>query len=194
MYKVNLILRTIIYVIFSILVIFVNNYYLFWLLVFYTLLLSIVDRNYKSLLVDFAIVLILLFCYYTSRVKVILRVLFLINFLVIYLCSFSKVEKANIKYSALYNDGVKSRKKLFFDNNMERVARNNQKLSDLVYKKNVLLKSKNSFDLNNLYTFSKTRFYGYSNRITNFSNNWNWYDTLFLIVSIGILILMYKYW
>ena len=194
MYKVNLSLRTIIYFIFSILVIFMDNYYLFWLLVFYTLLLSIVDRYYKSLLCDFAIVLILLFCYYTSKIKLIIKVLFLINFFVIYISSFSKIEMSNIKYRALYSDSVKSRKKLFFENNIDRIVNKNRVNFESIYKKDISLKEKNNFDLNKLYVFSRTRFYGYSNKITNFSNTWKLYDTLFLIVSILVLLLIYLYW
>lgn len=194
MYKVNLSLRTIIYIIFSILVIFVDKYYLFWLLVFYTLLLSIVDRNYKSLLCNFAIVLILLFCYFTLKVKLIVKIIFLVNLFILYFSSFSKVEKSNIKYRALYGDSAKSRKKLFYENNVDKVVNNNRINYELIYKKDISLKDKNNCDLENLYAFSKTRFYGYSNKITNFSNTWKLYDTLFLIVSIFVLVLVYLYW
>ena len=194
MCNVNLILRTIIYVIFSILIIFIDNYYLFWLLVFYVLLMSIVDRNYKSLLLNFCTVLILLFCYFSSKIKLLIKITLLINFAVTYFCSFSKKEKDNLRYSYRYREGIKSRKALFFDNNKDRLFNENKRLLDCVYKRDLSLDNKNVSDLNNLYIFSKTRFYGYSNKITNFRNKWNWYDTLFLIVAVFVLILIYIYW
>ena len=173
MCNVNLILRTIIYVIFSILIIFIDNYYLFWLLVFYVLLMSIVDRNYNSLLLNFCTVLILLFCYFSSKIKLLIKITLLINFAVTYFCSFSKKEKDNLRYSYRYREGIKSRKALIIDNNKDRLFNENKRLLDCVYKRDLSLDNKNVSDLNNLYIFSKTRFYGYSNKITNFRNKWN---------------------
>lgn len=194
MYNVNLLLRTIVSIVFFVIVIFLDNYYLFWLLLFYMLLLSIADRNLKSLLVNFAIALILLFCYYTSKIKLILKILFVVNILVTYICSFRKNEKKNIKYRAMYSDSVKSRKKLFYDMYSEKILESNKEMAFSTYGDNVTLGDKVSKDLDNFYIYGRTKFYGYSDKITNFSNSWNWYDTLFLLVAIFVIVLICIYW
>jgi hypothetical protein len=194
MYSVNLNLRTFISLALTIVVIFINNYYLFWLLLFYMLLLSIVDRNYKTLLVNFAIALVLLFCYYNSKIKLLLKILFIINILITYFSSFGKKEKLNIRYMSMYGDGTKTRKNLFITNYKERIVNYNKEMVSKLYKKDISIKDKVSFDLDNFYSYGRTRFFGYSNKITNMNNEWTWYDTLFLLAVIIVFVLLFIYW
>lgn len=193
MYNVNIILRTIILIIFSIVIVFIDNYYLFWLLVFYTLLLSIVDKNLKSLLINFATVLILLFCTYTNIVKLILKILCITNFCILYYFSFTKKDKFDIYYRNMYRNSSSSRKRLFYDHNFSSVLKYNQDKSSSIYG-SVILNDKVESDLDSKYLYGKVRYYGYSNKFTELGNySWKWYDLLYSLVAITVLILLLIY-
>lgn len=195
MCNTNLILRIITVCVFSLVILFLDNYYLFWLLLFYLLLLSIVDRNYKSLLINFAISLILLFCLYTSKIRVILKILFIVDFIVLFISSFSKRDRENMRYKAMYSESFKARKNLFYDKYYEKIFDYNKKKSSAIYSESVSLNNKVNNDMDDYYLYGRTRFYSYSNKLTSFSNyDWTWYDTLFLVVFILILVLLFIFW
>lgn len=191
MCKVNLFLRIFTTLILSVLIVFLDNYYLFWLLLFYMLFLSIVDRNYKSLLVNFAVVLILLFCYYSKKVRILLKILYIINLLLILFFSFTKRERKYFNYR--YNK--KRRKKLFYEENLQKVIDENTSKAVPIYGENVLLNSKVNKDMDQLYLYGKVRFYGYGTKITNFANcRWSIYDSMFALVVLVVLLLLFIYW
>ncbi|MBO5375732.1 MAG: hypothetical protein J6A52_02665 [Bacilli bacterium] len=195
MCNTNLILRIVTVCVFSLIILFLDNYYLFWLLLFYLLLLSIVDRNYKSLLINFAIVLILLFCLYTSKIRIILKILFIVNFILLFLMSFSKKDRSDIRYRSIYSEGAKERKKLFYNRYLDKVSLYNKKKSSNIYLNDISLKNKINNDMDDCYLQGKIRFFGYSDKITSsFNYGWTLYDTLFLIVCILIIIILFMFW
>ena len=129
MCKTNLFLRIFTFLIVSIAIIFLDNYYLLILLFFYMLLLSIIDTNYKSLLLDFIILIILLFFKYNVVIRIIVKILSIINMFYITFYSFSNSEKKYI-VSALNKKG---RKKFFYRNNLNKIIDYNKDKAILIY-------------------------------------------------------------
>jgi hypothetical protein len=195
MYNTNIILKTIFTLIFIVVAFFIDNYYLFWLLEFYLILLTVVDINKKALLIDGALLLVLLFVYYNAKSRLIIIALAALAFLVLYITSFTKRDLWKLKYEESYKN-IGKRKKLFMDNfkiylsntNNERLKRYDYNLND------ELLEAKLNSDAEDLYKYSKVRFYGYGNTITSLFARWNIYDLIYSIVSIGVLVLIYIFW
>ncbi len=72
---------------------------------------------------------------------------------------------------------------------------NNERLKRYDYNLNdELLEAKLNSDAEDLYKYSKVRFYGYGNTITSLFARWNIYDLIYSIVSIGVLVLIYIFW
>lgn len=195
MYSVNWKIRALITSILIVITFLINNYYLFWLLLFYLLLISIVDRNIKSLLLNFLIVLILLFCFYTSKIRLLLKIICIINILVLFFCSFTKNERNFIKFKILYKYRKSSRKKLFYKYNSDRVISFNKEKALKLYNENDNVDNKIKRDMNFLYLCGRIRFYGYSNKLGNYMNRKvGIYDFIFLIVFIFFIILCIYFW
>lgn len=195
MYSVNWKIRALITTILIVITFFINNYYLFWLLLFYLLLISIVDRNIKSLLLNFLIVLILLFCFYTSKIRMLLKLICIINILVLFFCSFTKKEKKFMKFKLLYKLRKKYRKKLFYKYNIDKIKSFNKEKALKTYAENVNIDNKVKRDMNFLYLCSRIRFYGYSNKLGNYmERKIGIYDFIFLIVFIFFVILCVCLW
>ena len=102
MFNTNIILKTIITIIFAVVAYFIDNYYLFWLLEFYLLLLTIVDKNMIGLVLNFFIALVLLFVYYNAKTRLLVIGLIILEFLVLYFTSFTKRDWWKIKYETAY--------------------------------------------------------------------------------------------
>ncbi len=195
MYNTNIILKTIMTLIFIVVTFFLSNYYLFWLLIFYLLLLTIVDKNIKSLVLLFLVTLILLFVWFTFRIRLLSQGILIVDLLVLYLSSIKKRDIWKIKYEEGYKS-VGRRKKLFMDNfkvylknrDMEKLEKYNYDTSD------ELIEKKINQDANDLYKYSKVRFYGYGNIVTSMYGKWTIYDGIFLLVSVFVLSIMYLYW
>ena len=195
MYSVNWKIRALITTILIVITFFINNYYLFWLLLFYLLLISIVDRNIKSLLLNFLIVLILLFCFYTSKIRMLLKLICIINILVLFFCSFTKKEKKFMKFKLLYKLRKKYRKKLFYKYNIDKIKSFNKEKALKTYAENVNIDNKVKRDMNFLYLCSRIRFYGYSNKLGSYmERKIGIYDFIFLIVFIFFVILCVCLW
>jgi hypothetical protein len=165
------------------------------LLIFYLLLLTIVDKNIKSLVLLFLVTLILLFVWFTFRIRLLSQGILIVDLLVLYLSSIKKRDIWKIKYEEGYKS-VGRRKKLFMDNfkvylknrDMEKLEKYNYDTSD------ELIEKKINQDANDLYKYSKVRFYGYGNIVTSMYGKWTIYDGIFLLVSVFVLSIMYLYW
>ncbi len=191
MCKTNLFLRIFTFLIVSIAILFLNNYYLFILLFFYMLLLSVIDTNYKSLLLDFAILIILLFCKYNLAVKIIVKTLSIINMLYITLRSFSNSEKKYMVYAL----NKKERKKIFYRNNLNKIIDYNKNRAVLIYGNDIVLNNKVNRDMNRLYLYSKVRFFNYSDKIKfSITKNFTIYDLLFSTGLLILIITFHIYW
>ena len=93
----------------------------------------------------------------------------------------------------MYKNSAASRKKLFYDSYFESVLNYNKENSNFIYD-TVVLNNKVQRDLDNKYLYARVRYYGYSNKFTDLSNNsWKWYDLLFATVAFAVLILMFIY-
>lgn len=195
MFNTNIILKTIITIIFAVVAYFIDNYYLFWLLEFYLLLLTIVDKNMIGLVLNFFIALVLLFVYYNAKTRLLVIGLIILEFLVLYFTSFTKRDWWKIKYETAYKK-LGKRKKLFMDNfkqyiettNDERLKKYNYELTD------ELVENKNKSDADDLYKYSKVRFYGYGNSVTSLFARWSIYDLIFGVVSGLVLLLIFIFW
>ena len=195
MFNTNIILKTIITIIFAVVAYFIDNYYLFWLLEFYLLLLTIVDKNMIGLVLNFFIALVLLFVYYNAKTRLLVIGLIILEFLVLYFTSFTKRDWWKIKYETAYKK-LGKRKKLFMDNfkqyiettNDERLKKYNYDLTD------ELVENKNKSDADDLYKYSKVRFYGYGNSVTSLFARWSIYDLIFGVVSGLVLLLIFIFW
>ncbi len=71
---------------------------------------------------------------------------------------------------------------------MEKLEKYNYDTSD------ELIEKKINQDANDLYKYSKVRFYGYGNIVTSMYGKWTIYDGIFLLVSVFVLSIMYLYW
>ena len=195
MYSTNIILKTIITILFIIVTILLQNYYLFWLLLFYLLLLTIVDKNIKSLVIIFFIALILLFIWFTAKIRMLSQGLIILDLLVLYITSITKRDIWKIKYEEGYKS-INKRKKVFMDN-FKPYLKNNEKVrfEKVNYDAGEdILDRKVKSDANDLYAYSKVRFYGYGKTVTSLYGRWTIYDLIFCVVSLGILALIVVCW
>lgn len=184
----NLFLKLIITFIFMVIVFFLDNYYLFWLLSFFVLFLSIIDKNYVGLLFVFLLVCILLFCTFTTKIMYIVKVITCFSFFTIFIMSTSKKDRENFKYKYLYQD-ERNRKKLFYDRYYDKVVNDLRKKYDGEIPKEVI-----QGELDKLYLYGKLKFYGYSNKITSSRvSRFTVYDLLLSMVSLSILVLIFIY-
>jgi hypothetical protein len=195
MYNTNVIIKTIFTLIFVVVAYFIDNYYLFWLLSFYLLLLTIVDKNIKSLVITFFIALLLLFVYYNAKTRFLIIGLTIADFLVLFITSFTKRDLWKLKYEESYKI-IRKRKTLFMSNFKKYLENtNNERLKRYNYEENAdLIEAKLNSDADDLYKYSKVRFYGYGTRITSLFARWNLYDLIFSLASIGVLVLIFIFW
>jgi len=57
-----------------------------------------------------------------------------------------------------------------------------------------LFDKKLDVEANDLYAYSKVRFYGYGSAVTSMYGKWTIYDLIFSLVSILVLVLIYVLW
>lgn len=191
MSNLNNILKFIVCLILLIITIIIKNYYMFWILLFYLLFLTIVDRNFKALLVDFVIACVLLFCYYDMKARIIIKILFSILLCLLYFSSFSKKKLETYGFRSSYIYDSSNRKKLFLNKYRPLIEKENiDKFSS--YDKYISLEDRNKKDLELKYLYAKVRFYGYGRRMSNFAyKKFDLYDVIFLIVFCLVLGLLY---
>ena len=193
MYRTNIILRTVVMLLYLVSILFIDERVMFFVLLTYYVLLTLKDRNMKALLLDFAILLVLLFILYTHKVEIILKILSLANIILIYLTSFTDKEIEDLKYNYSYTS-VANRKRLFFKTYKNRVVSNNEeKYKGYSYTKNEF-DTRTTDDLERLYLYAKIRFFGYNNKITNVLSKWGIYDLVFLLVSLSFLVVLRLNW
>ena len=193
MYRTNIILRTVIMLLYLVSILFIDERISFFILLTYFVLLTLKDRNMKALLLDFAMLLVLLFILYTHKVEIILKIISLANIVLIYLTSFTNKEIEDLKYNYSYTS-VANRKRLFFKTYKDRiVADNEEKYKGYSYTKNEF-DTRTTDDLERLYLYGKIRFFGYSNKITNVLSKWGFYDLVFLVVSLACLVALRLNW
>lgn len=191
MCKTNLFLRIFTFLLISVAIIFLNNYYLFIILFIYMLFLSVVDTNYKSLLLDFLILIILLLFKYTVVVKALIQILSILNMFYILLYSFSKKEKDYFTYKLNKN----RRKEMFYRKNLDKVINNNKDKAIPIYGEKIILNNKVNKDLDKMYLYSKVRFYNYNDRISSpFDWNFTFYDFLFSTILLILVIILHIWW
>ena len=195
MYSTNIILKTIITLILIVVTFFMSNYYLFWLLVFYLLLLTIVDKNLVSLVILFMITLILLFVWFSVKIRMLTQGLVIVDILVLYITSITKRDLWKIKYEEGYKS-IYRRKKIFM-NNFKPYLRKNEMARLDKYDYNAdekVINNKINQDADDLYAYSKIRFYGYGSTVTSMYGKWSIYDLIFFLVSAFVFVLLFKFW
>lgn len=195
MYSINVFLRIFTFIILLVVTLCMESYYLFWVLFFYLLLLTVFDRNFKALLLNFLAVSILLFCRFNDRSELILKVLFVILLVILFIFSISKNDIRAFNYKWKYRFDKKGRKKLFYDRYLDDVKDENYKKASSIYN-NYNLEKKIKNDMENKYLYAKIRFYGYRDNISygnSLKFKWKWIDTLFLFIEIVLFILMYYF-
>lgn len=193
MYRTNIILRTVIMLLYLVSILLIDERVMFFILLTYYVLLTLKDRNMKALLLDFAMLLVLLFILYTHKVEIILKIISFANLVLIYLTSFTDKEIEDLKYNYSYTS-VTNRKRLFFKTYRDRIVSDNEeKYKGYSYTKNEF-DTRTTDDLERLYLYGKIRFFGYSNKITNVLSKWGLYDLVFLVVSLVFLVLLRLNW
>ncbi len=193
MYRTNIILRTVIMLLYLVSILLIDERVMFFILLTYYVLLTLKDRNMKALLLDFAMLLVLLFILYTHKVEIILKIISFANLVLIYLTSFTDKEIEDLKYNYSYTS-VTNRKRLFFKTYRDIIVSDNEeKYKGYSYTKNEF-DTRTTDDLERLYLYGKIRFFGYSNKITNVLSKWGLYDLVFLVVSLVFLVLLRLNW
>ena len=197
MYSTNIILKTIVTFIFLVVACFLQNYYLFWLMIFYLLLLTLVDKNIKSLIVLFLGALILLFIWFSNKIMLLSRGVLILDLLILYLTSVTKRDLWKFKYETGYKS-ISKRKSLFMDNFKKYLTKRNKAKLDKTNYGNImtdeLFERKMKVEANDLYAYSKVRFYGYGNTVTSMYGKWTIYDLIFALVSTLVLVLICLLW
>ena len=193
MYKTNIILRTVFFFAYILAIILIGEKNMFWPILIYLFLITLKDRNVKSLLLDVNILIILLFALYTTKISIFLKLVSIINLIILYIGSFTKGEIKDLKYNYSYTN-IKNRKNLFLNTYLEKIKDDNaKKFSNYSYS-DMDFNNKLNDDLNRLYLYGKVRFYGYNNKMTNILTKWTLYDLVFLIVSVLMIISLRINW
>jgi len=197
MYSTNIILKTIVTFIFLVVACVLENYYLFWLMIFYLLLLTLVDKNIKSLIVLFCGALILLFIWFSNKIMLLSRCILILDILILYITSVTKRDLWKIKYEEGYKS-ISRRKPIFMNNFKKYLTKRNKAKLDKTNYGNIitdeLFERKMKVEANDLYNYSKIRFYGYGNTVTSMYGKWTIYDLIFTGVSILVLVLIFLLW
>ena len=186
MYKMNIFLKLILTFLTLLVLLFTNSYIILWLL-----LLVITFLNYRKsnniLIYDILLVVLLAVVSRVNYLTVLYKILFFMN-IIITLFYYLSLKEKKCLYSLYKGDKTNSKEKFYelvfndtFENNKKIV---NNKYGDINFDEKI------QYDLDRKYLQSKIRFNGYYRKSNNLKIVWNKIDTMILLFSILIFIIM----
>ncbi len=188
MYKINLYLKLFIVLLLLITTAMTYNFYILWAMLGFITIVNYYN-NKKLLLISFILILILLLSCILRPFFYIFKIAFILYILISLVCSLTSKEKKFFKI--LFKDVKRKNKKtLFYDSHYNNILETNRKLSNDVYKIDLVSDNKLNDDLERGYLQSKIRFNGYcdvSEKTVSFK--WTEIDTMILMLSIILFVL-----
>ena len=189
MYKVNFYLKIFIILLVMMSVAMTFNYYILWALLIALSIFNFFFNNKKILLIDCILVTILLLSYIYRPLIYVYKIAFIVNIIISFIDSFTSKEKKFFKI--LFKDmEKKNRRNEFYEQKYNYILETNKKLSNEVYKIDLINEDKINSDLERHYLQSKIRFNGYCDiEDKKVTFKWTYIDTIILIVSIILFVL-----
>lgn len=186
MYKMNIFLKLILTFLTLLVLLFTNSYIILWLL-----LLVITFLNYRKskniLIYDILLVVLLAVVSRVNYLTVLYKILFFIN-IIITLFYYLSLKEKKCLYS-LYKGDKTNPKEKFYELVFNDTFENNKKIVNNKYG-DINFDEKIQYDLDRKYLQSKIRFNGYYRKSNNLKIVWNKIDTMILLFSILIFIIM----
>jgi len=193
MYKINLYLKLFIIFLLMIVIAMTYNYYILWALLIALSIFNFFFNNKKVLLIDFVLISILLLSYVFHLLLYVYRIAYIISLLFTLKDILSSKEKRFFKQLFKGID-KKSRRQIFYEQKYNYVLDTNRKLSNDIYKIDLISEEKINSDLERHYLQSKIRFNGYCDlEEKKIKFKWRKRDTLILIISIILFIICIIY-
>lgn len=184
MYKMNLLLKFIITILFISIIVIANNRIVLWLLLFLLTFYNLYKYKKISLFIDLLLVLLLGFSTQNEICLLVFKLLFIINILITVYYTLNMEEKL-----LLINEKT-SEKQKYFENNFDRIVNNIKERKNSLYDEDTSIDSKIERDLERNYLQSKIRYYNISNS-NNKYYNWNRIDILILIFVIIVFVILF---
>lgn len=191
MFRVNFWLKTIISILFIVSIIFLNSYYLWYVLFLYLLILGIIDKNYRSLAGVIFIPIFLLFFAYDFKTKIILKVLGVVVVSLLWFFSFNKEEKNWLK--GLFKNKSNRSKRDFKNMVLKSVVEENKEKVKEYYDEELIINNKVKEDIDRKYLLARIRFLGSNYKNNRIVKKFSSYDLLFFIFSAVILVILWWY-
>lgn len=189
MFKMNLYLKLIIIISFSILLLFINNYIVLLLLLLLLFVVGLLVKNAKSLLIDLLLLLLFILSCYFPFVLVIYKILFIFNMIYLFIKNLSIKEK---KYFYGLNNKYdkSSRREFYYSQVFEDIKNKNLKRAKNIYSDDVSIDNVIESDLERSYLQAKIRFYGYKDEsFDSIKFSWRRLDTEIALFCVIIFIL-----
>lgn len=195
--KVNLFNRILLLVTMIVVVLFSRNTFLIGFIMGLTLLISIaVSKNFAFVFI--AISGILIFLNYNYLFDIISRLSLSIGIIILFIylldirqlhhllerIFYKNKKRGKFLIKLKYNKLVRSRNKAMY---YEQIKKNNDELSPKYVDKMVEFRTKK--DIDDIYLYSRLRFYNYFSRRRYSNNNWTILDFIFLLFSIIIMVI-----
>ena len=180
MFKIDLILKIMLFIITIFITVITNNKIILWLLL---MILSFYNlyKNKKLLLISIILTILLALSVDKENFLLIYKILFIIN---VVLTFYSTLTNEDKKY--LFQK--KETKLDFYENNFDRIVKNIEIKKSNMYDKDISIDNRIENDLERQYLQSKIRYYSvYSKR----NNVWNIINMILLILIIILIILLF---
>lgn len=189
MYKVNFYLKLFVILLVMMSVAMTFNYYILWALLIALSIFNFFFNNRKILLIDCILVAILLLSYISTPLLYVYKIAFILNVVISFIDSLTSKEKKFFKI--LFKDmEKKNRRNEFYEQKYNYILNTNRKLSNEVYKIDLINEDKINSDLERHYLQSKIRFNGYCDiEDKKVTFKWTYIDTMIFILSIILFVL-----
>ena len=189
MYKMNLYLKLFILLLTFIITCITGNYIVLWFLLACLTFIDLSNGRYKLIVFNLLLVVLFSLSYKKIILLIIYKVLFLISVLLTFICSLKYNDKRFFKlFFNIYDN--RSIKRRFYDDNYKIVADNTLEKAKSIYPEAFSLVKKNERDLDRRYLQARIRFYGYNGECAPIKIKWCRSDTLILILSIIVFIIL----
>lgn len=165
-----------------------------YILSIYIIIISIIDINFKSL--PFGILTLLLLIYFplAPKINILIKIIYAISVILLLIYSISEKNRYIIKNNFLYNYKKKLRKKMFCKELLPKVREYNEEMYKKTYSEQRSINDRVKKDLEEVYMYGKSKFYGFKRRRALFPLSFKNYDFIFAIVSIIYFSILYFFW
>lgn len=191
MYKMNALLKLIIFFLIIISITITNNYIILWLaLVILTYYDIFKHNNIFHFVIDLILIVLLFLIKEVPIVISLFKIIYIIKITIMMLITINKDDITFFK-SMFIKEGHSMNREDFYNTYFERKKEENiKKIEENYFNEDINYEIINS-DLDRLYLESKLRFNGYNKSSNKYSINWAKIDSMILILSIIIFIIIF---